>query len=219
MIKDSRKYRRMREEMVVGQIEARGITDAAVLKAMREVPRHLFVDEALRDQAYGDFPLPIGEKQTISQPFMVSQMTEALELSPHDRVLELGTGSGFQAAILSRIVEQVYTTERIRSLFLRTRHLFDQLHYHNIVMRYSDGTLGWKNESPFDAIIITAGAPRIPENLYSQLKVGGRMILPAGSQHSQNLIKIKKTKNGILKTDMGVCRFVKLIGVYGWDEN
>lgn len=219
MIKDSIKYKRKREEMVKRQIIARGITDEKVIRAMRNVPRHLFVSEALTDQAYGDFPLPIGEQQTISQPYIVAEMTQALELSKEDRVLEIGTGSGYQAAIISQIAYRVYTIERIHSLLLKARSLFDRLLYHNIITRYSDGTTGWSDESPFDAIIITAGAPSIPETLVNQLAEGGRMAIPVGDQYSQELIKIHRGKNGMHKTSLGGCRFVKLIGEHGWREN
>jgi len=218
MIKDSMKYKRQREEMIKRQIVARGITDEKVITAMRNVPRHLFVSEALTDQAYGDFPLPIGEQQTISQPYIVAEMTQALQLSKEDRVLEIGTGSGYQAAIIAQIGYRVYTIERIHSLLLKARSLFDRLLYHNIITRYSDGTAGWADESPFDAIIITAGAPRIPETLVSQLAVGGRMVIPVGDQYSQELIKLHREKNGIHKTSLGGCRFVKLIGEHGWRE-
>jgi len=212
------KYKRQREEMIKKQIVARGITDEKVITAMRNVPRHLFVSEALRDQAYGDFPLPIGEQQTISQPYIVAEMTQALQLSKEDRVLEVGTGSGYQAAIIAQIGYRVYTTERIHSLLLKARGLFDRLLYHNIITRYSDGTTGWADESPFDAIIITAGAPSIPQTLVSQLAVGGRMVVPVGDQYSQELIKLHREKNGIHKTSLGGCRFVKLIGEQGWRE-
>ncbi len=210
------KYARQREEMVRRQIEARGVTDPNVLAAMRNVPRHLFVSEALADQAYGDFPLPIGEQQTISQPYIVAEMTQALALSEDDRVLEIGTGSGYQAAVLAEIVFRVYTVERIHALYMRTRKLFDRLHYHNIVTRYSDGTIGWEEESPFDAIIVTAGSPGIPAPLIRQLAVGGRMIIPVGDRFSQDLVKIYKDEKGIRQTSLGGCRFVKLIGAHGW---
>ena len=213
---NSLKYERMREKMVEKQIAARGITDPYVLGAMRKVPRHLFVSEALMDQAYGDFPLPIGEQQTISQPYIVAEMTQALQLGKDDRVLEIGTGSGYQAAILAEIAFRVYTIERIHSIFVKTRRLFDKLRYHNIVTKYSDGTSGWTDESPFDAIIITAGAPEIPEVLVNQLSVGGRMVLPVGDQYSQDLIRLYKDEDGIHKISMGGCRFVKLIGEHGW---
>ena len=191
------KYKRQREEMVKRQIITRGITDEKVVTAMRNVPRHLFVSEALTDQAYGDFPLPIGEQQTISQPYIVAEMTQALELSKDDRVLEIGTGSGYQAAVIAQIAYRVYTIERIHSLLLKARSLFDELLYHNIITRYSDGTTGWTDESPFDAIIITAGAPKMPDTLVNQLAMGGRMAIPVGDQYSQELIKLQRGKNGI----------------------
>lgn len=218
MEKEPLKYTRYREEMVRRQIEARGITDQSVLAAMRNVPRHLFVSEALMDQAYGDFPLPIGEQQTISQPFIVAEMTQALEPKKDDRILELGTGSGYQASILANIVYRVYTIERKHSLFTKTRKLFDSLKYHNIVTRYSDGTTGWKEESPFDGIIVTAGAPEIPAVLVNQLAVGGRMVIPVGDRDSQDLVKITRKQDGIQKVSLGGCRFVKLVGEHGWEE-
>jgi len=210
------KYQRQREDMVRKQIQARGVTDPKVLAAMRKVPRHLFVSEALRDQGYGDFPLPIGEQQTISQPYIVAEMTQALQPNENDRVLEIGTGSGYQAAVLAEIVFRVYTVERIHPLLVKARKLFDRLHYHNIVTRYSDGTSGWEAESPFDAIIVTAGAPKIPQLLVSQLAVGGRLVIPVGNQFSQELIKLYKNSKGIHKTNLGGCRFVKLVGEHGW---
>ena len=212
------KFKRQREEMVRSQLLARGIRDMAVLAAMGRVPRHRFVSEALMDQAYGDFPLPIGDQQTISQPYIVAQMTQALDLQPSDRVLEIGTGSGYQAAILANIVAKVYTVERIYNLYQRCRKLFDSLRCHNIVMRYSDGTTGWSDESPFDAIIVTAGSPGIPEVLVRQLARGGRMILPVGNQHAQELVKLTLTQEGLVKSRLGGCRFVKLVGEYGWKE-
>jgi protein-L-isoaspartate(D-aspartate) O-methyltransferase len=202
--------------MVRRQIEARGVTDPYVLAAMLKVPRHLFVGDALRDQAYGDFPLPIGEQQTISQPYIVAEMTQALQPGKDDRILEIGTGSGYQAAILAEIVFRVYTIEKLYPLYTKTRKLFDQLRYHNIVTKYSDGTSGWKDESPFDGIIVTAGSPTIPTPLVSQLAIGGRMVIPVGDQYSQELIKLYKDENGIHKTNLGGCRFVKLVGEYGW---
>jgi protein-L-isoaspartate(D-aspartate) O-methyltransferase len=210
------KYERQRQNMVRRQIEARGVTDPKVLATMKKVPRHLFVSDALRDQAYGDFPLPIGEQQTISQPYIVAEMTQALQPGQDDRILEIGTGSGYQAAILAEIVFRVYTIEKIYPLYTKSRKLFDKLHYHNIVTKYSDGTAGWEDESPFDGIIVTAGSPGIPEPLVSQLAVGGRMVIPVGDQYSQELIKLYKDEHGIRKTNLGGCRFVKLVGEYGW---
>ncbi|MCK4768414.1 MAG: protein-L-isoaspartate(D-aspartate) O-methyltransferase, partial [Desulfobacula sp.] len=170
------------------------------------------------DSAYGDFPLPIGEGQTISQPYIIAEMTQSLKLKGHERVLEIGTGSGYQAAVLARIVYKVYTIERNNSLFLQTRKLFDELKYHNIVTRYSDGTQGWKQESPFDAIIVTAGGQQIPAPLIEQLAIGGRLVMPVGGNFSQELIRLEKTEDGIKTTNLGGCRFVKLIGQNGWDE-
>jgi protein-L-isoaspartate(D-aspartate) O-methyltransferase len=218
MERESLKFRRQREEMIKKQIENRGIRDKYVLAAMAKVPRHLFVSEALRDQAYGDYPLPIGEQQTISQPYIVAEMTAALQLRPEDRVLEIGTGSGYQAAILAEIAYRVYTIERIHSLYIRTRKLFDSLRYHNIVTRYSDGTCGWEAEGPYDAIIVTAGAPRIPSLLVGQLAVGGRMVLPVGDEFSQELVRLYKDENEVKTTHLGGCRFVKLVGEHGWRE-
>lgn len=202
--------------MVRNQIEARGIRDPKVLRAMRDVARHEFVTEALIDQAYNDHPLPIGEQQTISQPYIVALMTEALQIGEDDRVLEIGTGSGYQAAVLAEIAYRVYTIERNRMLYDKTRKLLEQTGYYNIVCRYGDGTIGWKEESPFDAIIVTAGAPEIPKPLVDQLAVGGRMIIPVGSSFSQNMIKLFKDEQGIHQTELGGCRFVKLIGQRGW---
>ena len=219
MEKEPLKYERRREKMVQQQIEMRGITDPGVLAAMRIVPRHLFVSDALKDQAYGDFPLPIGKQQTISQPFIVAEMTQALEIGKDDRVLEIGTGSGYQAAVLAQIAYRVYTIERIRSLYVQTRGLLDKLSYHNVIMRCSDGTMGWKDESPFDAIIVTAGSPRIPESLVTQLAEGGRMVVPVGDQHAQDLIKITRDSTGIHQSSLGGCRFVKLVGKQGWAES
>ena len=218
MVAEPMKFERRREDMVKRQIEARGITDKRVLNALRRVPRHLFVSEALWDQAYGDFPLPIGEQQTISQPYIVAEMTQALQLGPDDRVLEIGTGSGYQAAILAEVAYRVYSVERIHSLLVKARSLFDRLHYHNILTRYGDGTVGWFDESPFDAIIVTAGSPKIPETLIAQLAPGGRMIVPVGDQHAQELIKVYKDEDGIRRTNLGGCRFVKLVGEHGWSR-
>jgi len=218
MDSQSIKYERQREAMVRGQLESRGIKDPDVLAAFRKVPRHLFVSEALRDQAYGDYPLPIGQQQTISQPYIVAEMTQALDLKPDDRVLEIGTGSGYQAAILAEIVYRVYTIERLRSLYLQARSLFDRLGYHNIVARCADGTKGWREQSPFDAIIITAGAPRVPETLIDQLAVGGRLVVPVGNRHTQELIKIYREEDGLRQFSLGGCRFVKLVGEHGWKD-
>jgi len=170
--------------MVDTQIRSRGIKDERVLKAMGSVPRHLFIEEALRDQAYNDNPLPIGDNQTISQPYIVALMTEALELRGREKVLEIGTGSGYQTAILAELADQVFSIERIAFLASKARRVLDQLKYFNVAIRVGDGTYGWREESPFDAILIAAGAPDIPKKLLEQLKIGGRLVIPVGSRHA-----------------------------------
>lgn len=203
--------------MVETQLIPRGIKDKRVIEAMLTVPRHLFVpEEALWSQAYSDFPLPIGEGQTISQPYIVAFMTEALELKGDEKVLEIGTGSGYQTAILSMLAEKVYSVERIAILAARARKVLDLIGCSNVVIRIADGTLGWPAEAPFDAILTTAAAPDIPKCYIEQLKVGGRLVIPVGDEYSQTLVKIIKTEKGIIKQEMGGCRFVKLIGRYGW---
>ncbi|MBT3386507.1 MAG: protein-L-isoaspartate(D-aspartate) O-methyltransferase [Desulfobacula sp.] len=218
MKNELKKYSSRRREMVKKQIASRGVTDPLVKSAMSIVPRHLFVSEALVDSAYEDFPLPIGEGQTISQPYIIAEMTQSLNLKGHERVLEIGTGSGYQAAVLAQMVYKVYTIERNNTLFLQTRKLFDKLKYHNIVTRYSDGTQGWKQEGPFDAIIVTAGGQKIPSPLIEQLSTGGRLVMPVGDNLSQELIRLEKTEDRINTTNLGACRFVKLIGQHGWNE-
>ena len=202
--------------MVKNQIEARGVRDYRVLEAMKIVPRHEFVNESLIDQAYSDHPLPIGDQQTISQPYIVALMTEALQVDKDDRVLEIGTGSGYQAAILAQLAYRVYTIERNRNLYEMGRRILEKLGYYNVVCRYGDGTLGWKEESPFDAILVTAGAPDIPKPLVDQLGMGGRMVIPVGSSSSQQLVKLYRDEKGLHQTELGGCRFVKLIGQRGW---
>ncbi len=216
MINKEQHFDKMREDMVNSQLAPYGINDPKVLKAMGTVPRHLFVEEALMDQAYGDFPLPIGEQQTISQPRIVAEMTQALKIDKNSRVLEIGTGSGYQAAILSRIAYKVYTVERINSLYVNARKLFDKLKYHNIVTKYTDGTIGWNEESPFDAIIVTAGAPKIPDELINQLKDGGKMVIPVGDKRTQSLLLLEKNGGSVNERNLGACRFVNLIGKDGW---
>ncbi len=208
---------KIRSKMVEEQVVARGVKDRRVITAMRKVPRHLFVEEALQSQAYGDRPLPIGDKQTISQPYMVALMTEVLALTGREKVLEIGTGSGYQTAVLAECAAKVFSIERMRSLAIRARKLLLELGYSNVEVKFSDGTVGWVEESPFDAIMVTAGAPEIPQPLIDQLKVGGRMSIPVGDSCAQDLIRITKTEDGIKKEDFGGCRFVKLIGKHGWE--
>ena len=211
-------YRLARERMVNNQLVSRGIKDKGVLRAMRKIQRHLFVEEALIAEAYNDHPLPIGHKQTISQPYIVALMTEALELTGKEKTLELGTGSGYQTAILAELSEKVYTIERIRPLMEQARSLLNELGYINILFKSYDGTLGWEEYAPFDAIMITAGAPKIPEPLLNQLSDGGRMIIPIGDRFSQDLIKVTKVKGDFKEENLGGCRFVDLIGAHGWKE-
>lgn len=206
-----------RRRMVESQITTRGVKDRRVIEAMLKVPRHLFVQEAMAAQAYSDTPLPIGEKQTISQPYMVALMTELLELTGKEKVLEIGTGSGYQAAILATIADRVYTVERIRPLVLRARKALDSIGLLNVNIKIADGTMGWPEEAPFDAIIVTAGAPEIPEQLVDQLGPGGRMVIPVGSQAEQVLVRIVRQEDGTLfKEQVTGCRFVKLVGKFGW---
>ena len=213
------RYRKQRMRMVDTQIRSRGIRDVRVLRAMEEIPRHLFVEEALRDQAYNDNPLPIGERQTISQPYIVALMTEALALQEMDKVLEIGTGSGYQTAVLAQLADRVCSIERIASLAGAARRMLDYLNAYNVAIRVGDGTFGWKEESPFDAILVTAGAPKIPSLLIEQLKAGGRLVIPVGDRYTQTLIRATRLSEKTLdikKEDLGGCRFVDLIGEHGW---
>jgi len=210
-------FSKIRAKMVEDQIISRGVKDERVIAAMRKVSRHLFVEEALQGQAYTDHPLPIGEKQTISQPYMVALMTEALALTGKEKVLEIGTGSGYQTAILAECAAKVFSIERIRTLAIQARKLLLELGYFNVEIKFSDGTVGWLDESPFDAIMVTAGAPDIPQPLIDQLKVGGRMAIHVGDADVQDLVRVTRTEDGIKKEDLGGCRFVKLIGKHGWN--
>ncbi|MBW1975555.1 MAG: protein-L-isoaspartate(D-aspartate) O-methyltransferase [Deltaproteobacteria bacterium] len=211
-------YEKARQKMVDVQIAGRGIKDSRVLRAMRKVPRHLFVEESLRGQAYEDHPLPIGEKQTISQPYIVALMTEALRLKGSEKVLELGTGSGYQTAILAELCDRVYTIERIPALLYRAKETLDKLGYKNIEYRVGDGTLGWPEEAPFDGIIVTAAAPKVPQPLVDQLAMGARFVIPVGDRITQDLLLIERVPEGIRKTSLGGVRFVDLIGKWGWQE-
>jgi len=207
--------------MVDSQIRSRGIRDRRVIEAMEKVPRHLFVDKPLQDQAYDDNPLPIGEGQTISQPYMVALMTEALAVKPEDKILEIGTGSGYQAAILAELNCRVYTAERIPQLAFRAQEILRQLNYHSVAVKVGDGTICWQEEAPFDGIIVTAGAPSVPQVLVEQLKIGGRLIIPVGDRFYQNLLRITRLSedlNDVIREDLGGCRFVSLIGDYGWKK-
>jgi protein-L-isoaspartate(D-aspartate) O-methyltransferase len=208
-----------RKRMVEGQIIARGIKDRRVIDAMLKTPRHVFVEEAMASQAYNDKPLPIGEKQTISQPYMVALMTELLELTGKEKVLEIGTGSGYQAAVLAALADRVYTVERIRPLALKARKALDSLGLLNINIKISDGTVGWNEEAPFDAILVTAGAPDVPPELVNQLAVNGKLVIPVGDKYEQTLVRIIKREDGsIMRENFIGCRFVRLIGRNGWED-
>lgn len=211
-------YERARREMVAAQIAARGIRDERVLKAMETVPRHLFVEEGLYAQAYSDFPLPIGWKQTISQPFMVALMTEAMGLTGDELVLEIGTGSGYQTAVLAMLARKVCSIERISSLAASARRVLDELHCSNVLIKVGDGTLGWPDQAPFDAIIVTAATPEMPHTLVRQLREGGRMVIPVGGETMQELTRVTRTEAGFITEPLGGCRFVKLVGKHGFKE-
>lgn len=209
-------YATSRARMVEEQLKPRGIDHEMTLRAMSEVPRHLFVEDAMRTRAYGDYPLPISAGQTISQPYIVAQMTQLLQLQGHERVLEIGTGSGYQAAILSRICTQVYTIERINRLLAEARKVFDRLRYYNIIAKLDDGTTGWPEQAPFDAIITTAGGPEIPPPLVEQLADNGRLIIPVGTQDLQELQLLTKKDGQTTIERLEKVRFVDLIGKHGW---
>lgn len=219
-------YEIARKKMVRDQIaqpvsgDRQPVTDRRVLDALLRIPRHIFVQEAFALQAYNDTSLPIGEKQTISQPYIVALMTEMLELTGTEKVLEIGTGSGYQTAILATLADRVCTAERIRPLALRARKCLDSLRLFNIMLRINDSDdspVGWEEEAPFDAIIVTAGAPEVPTVLTDQLAVGGRLVIPVGSESEQRLVKIVKNSAGELETVSSIgCRFVPLLGRQGW---
>ncbi len=207
---------RARQRMVSQQLRARGIKDERVLEVMATIPRELFVSEGMAFQAYQDSPLPIGEGQTISQPYIVALMTEALKLTGTERVLEIGTGSGYQAAILSRLAARVYTVERIASLARRAREVLEKLGCHNVVVRQGDGTLGWREYAPFDGIIVTAFGPEVPSVLVDQLAPGGRLVMPVGGEGVQDLVVVTREQSGVKRSSLGGVRFVPLIGRFGW---
>jgi protein-L-isoaspartate(D-aspartate) O-methyltransferase len=211
-------YRLAREKMVKNQLMPRGIKDAGVLEVMGKIPRDRFIEEALVGEAYNDHPLPIGHGQTISQPYIVALMTEALELAGKENTLEIGTGSGYQTAILADLSKKVYTIERIRPLMVKARNTLAELGYNNILFKAFDGTLGWKEYEPYDAIMVTAGAPKIPQPLLDQLAEDGRLVIPVGNKFSQELIKVTRKKGNYLQENLGGCRFVDLVGIYGWKD-
>jgi len=212
-------YSISRRRMVDQQIVARGITDQRVIGAMRQIPRHLFVESGLQSHAYSDSSLPIGEKQTISQPFMVAAMSAALGLKGDERVLEVGTGSGYQTAVLAHLARRVYSIERISSLAAKARKVLDQLRLSNINIKLGDGTMGWKDQAPFDAILVAAGSPDIPAEYLAQLEINGTLVLPVGDREQQVLVRVIRLEDGSFKREqMMGCRFVPLIGEQGWQE-
>jgi protein-L-isoaspartate(D-aspartate) O-methyltransferase len=211
-------YEQARIQMVNEQLTARGIKDERVLNAMRKIPRHFFVQQQLWDRAYEDCALSIGEGQTISQPYMVALMTQALELKGGEKVLEVGTGSGYQTAILASLSEQVWSVERLEELAEQAREILTRLDFFNVRIRVGDGTLGWPEGAPFDAILVTAGSPDVPHSLMDQLKVSGCMVIPVGDRKTQVLHKLVKTQTGIQDAALTGCVFVPLIGRYGWHE-
>jgi protein-L-isoaspartate(D-aspartate) O-methyltransferase len=209
-------FRVARERMVKNQLIPRGIRDPRVLEVMGKVPRDRFVEAALEDEAYNDHPLPIGNGQTISQPYIVALMTEALSLTGDENVLEIGTGSGYQTAILAELSRKVCTVERVNSLLVTAKRLLADLGYSNILFGAFDGTLGWKEHGPYDAIMVTAGAPNTPQPLLDQLAEGGRLVIPVGNRFSQELLRVTKRKGKYIEENLGGCRFVDLVGIHGW---
>jgi len=213
-------FTQQREEMLQGQITARGVRNPFVLQAMREIPRHLFMPHNVRDRAYDDCPLPIGKGQTISQPYIVAYMTECLQLLGGERVLEIGSGRGYQAAVLSRIAARVYTVERIPELAAQAQQTFAALELTNIEIRTGDGTLGWEEKAPFEAIVVTASGPDIPEPLKRQLTINGRLVMPVGSlHHGQQILRVTRTDDDAFTTEYLLqVAFVPLLGKFGWKE-
>ena len=211
-------YAGQRRKMVEEQLLERGIKDLALMEVMSRVPRHLFVDSSLQQRAYGDCPLPIGENQTISQPYIVASMTEALQLKGEERVLEIGTGSGYQTAILAEMASQVFTIERIRPIVQKTKVLLNSLMYENIIFKVFDGTYGWRDQSPFDAILISAATPSIPAALIEQLADNGRLVAPVGCRESQKLTVLSKVGSRLVSREKESCKFVPLIGKFAWPE-
>jgi protein-L-isoaspartate(D-aspartate) O-methyltransferase len=212
-------YAVLRERMVRDLIAARGVKDLRVLAAMRQVPRHLFVREHLRSQAYGDHALPLGSAQTISQPYIVARMTELLELQPHHSVLEIGTGSGYQTALLALLARRVYSLERVPELAQQAIPRMRQMGLENVKIQVFDGTVGWSEWAPYDRILVAAGAPKVPDPLLEQLAPGGSLLIPEGQRQSQRLVLYRKSARGELRRKEGEdVAFVPLVGRHGWKE-
>lgn len=211
------RYERLRRDLI-GTIREKGIDDLEVLRAFDQVPRHLFLPEAVHHRAYEDAPLPIGYGQTASQPSLQALYLQTLRLTPRDRVLEVGTGSGFQTALLAQLAGHVYSVERIRELSMRAREVLDRLRVRNVALLVGDGTIGWSRYAPYDAILVAAGAPAVPSALIEQLAPGGRMLIPIGDRKEQKLLLYRRTENGVETEEITRCTFVPLIGRFGWTE-
>lgn len=211
-------YNLARKRMVDRQVRGRGIANTSVIRALTTVPRHLFVENALAEQAYSDFPLPIGFGQTISQPYIVALMSEALELTGVEKVLEIGTGSGYQTAVLAELAGRVISVERILPLVTRARNMLEKLGYHRVVVHQADGSIGWREMAPYDAILVTAGSPDIPGELIDQLAEGGRLVIPSGGRKEQKLLKVTFSGGERRTENLGGCVFVPLVGKRGWSE-
>lgn len=211
-------FKSLQEEMVAQQIMRRGVVTPRVIEAFKKVPRHLFVPEQFQSHSYNDHPLPIGEGQTISQPYIVALMTDLLDLSGEDKVLEIGTGSGYQAAILAELAKEVYTTERHKLLAERAEKIFKELNYQNVKVLVGDGTKGWREFSPYQKIIVTASAPDVPQPLFIQLDEMGKLVIPIGGRWSQDLTLIEKRKGKMIRKSVCGCVFVPLIGEYGYRD-
>lgn len=212
------RYSYQRRQMVQ-LLEQRGIRDRRVLEALQTIPRHRFVPENVRTQAYGDHALPIGASQTISQPYIVARMSELLTVKPEHSVLEIGTGSGYQTAVLAQLARRVYSLERIADLAHKAIQRMRELGYDNVKIQTFDGTVGWSDVSPFDRIMVTAGSPKVPAPLLEQLRVGGRLLIPEGDRSEQVLVVYRKLRQGVRRTVDEPVTFVPLIGRYGWEQN
>lgn len=215
--REEERYAEARHQMVERQLRRRGIVDESVLRAMAEVPRHRFVDEAYRERAYDDYPLPIGAGQTISQPYMVARMTELCCPKPGDRALEVGAGSGYQTAVLARLCGQVFSTEIVEELAETAQRTLTELGCSNIALELRDGSAGWPEQAPFDIILVAAGAPTIPEELREQLAEGGRLVIPVGGREVQTLLRVLRHGSELVTLEDTSCRFVDLRGKHGWD--
>ena len=215
---DNPTTKQQRARMVEEQLKARGLVEERLVAAFGKVPRHLFVPEELRSDAYADHPLPIGASQTISQPYIVALMISRLRLQGHERVLEIGTGSGYQTAILAELALEVFSVERLEQLLFPARARLEELGYFNVHLRTSNGSLGWAEHAPYDAVLVSAAAPKIPTPLLEQLADHGRMVLPIGPQQGQMLVEVEKRAGIIHQQDIASCVFVPLLGQYGWQE-